>query len=185
VIIKNSGGGAARDITFRFEGDTDGLKAKGIDLPDMALFKGLPYLAPGQVLRTDMGTSFQFLGGEKPIGPVSIRASYRSDRNKRYEREFPLLLAEYEHMSRVQDSDRTKVVQSLETLAKAVGPWPGSYYLQVQTRPVEEPKPRAAPNANVQPSEPIPSSHTDRRKYAPFAAAALSTIFVCLRFLRK
>jgi hypothetical protein len=185
VIIKNSGGGAARDITFRFEGDIQGLKDRNVDLPDMALFRGLPYLAPGQALRTDMGTSSQFLGGEKPIGRVSIHASYRSDRNRRYEREFPLMLAEYEQMSQVQDSDRTKVVQSLETLAKAVGPWPGSNYLQVQTRPVEEPRSRAAPNADVQPSEPTRSSHTDRRKYAAVVGAALSAAMLFLRFLRK
>lgn len=85
MVIKNSGGGPARDISWRLDYDEDNIKQKRIQILKMSLFSILHYIPSNELFRFFFGSAIDLLKDPK-MKPITISVKYKNDNKKNEQR---------------------------------------------------------------------------------------------------
>lgn len=81
MVIKNSGGGPARDISWKIEYDKDNIERKEIQIFKMSLFSILHYIPSNEQIKFFFGSAIDLL--KKPeMKPITISVNYKNDDRK-------------------------------------------------------------------------------------------------------
>jgi hypothetical protein len=80
MVIKNSGGGPARNIKWEIDCDKANAESKGIQIFKMSLFNILHYIPANEEFRFFFGSSVKLLQ-EPVMTPITIKVSYDNDLN--------------------------------------------------------------------------------------------------------
>ena len=81
MVVKNSGGGPARDVKWTIEYDKENVRQKKIQIFKMSLFHVLHYIPSGEQFKFFFGSSVELLS-EPKMKPITIKTSYSNDFNK-------------------------------------------------------------------------------------------------------
>lgn len=81
MVIKNSGGGPARDISWKLEYDEDNIEKKRIQILKMSLFSILHYIPSNEQFKFFFGSAKELLK-EPEMKPITIFVKYKNDDRK-------------------------------------------------------------------------------------------------------
>src|SRR3990170_1182129 len=77
MVLRNFGHGPAHNIRWEITADEEELKKRGVNISEVALFRGLSYLAPSEEIRFFFGSAPELLR-EPPLKPFQITATYEN-----------------------------------------------------------------------------------------------------------
>jgi len=135
MIIRNIGRGAAHKISWRIDLPEDEAADRGIDFAKLRLFKGMNYLAPGEVIRFFYGECTKLLK-DPPMSPYTIHAEYSNARGLPVSQSFTLDVEELRGLSMVGRpplQDMAKTLEKLEKGVKALAGTVSSGRIRVET----------------------------------------------------
>lgn len=117
LVVMNYGRGAARNVVFTVEGDSDELQARGVQGLDV--LKRLSYLPPGERLRFFFGEAGKLLPAPK-MKPIVIKAAFETEAGKKRKAEFVLDAQQYDGAKRVGEPPEYTSAKALNKIADAL-----------------------------------------------------------------
>ncbi|EMS79142.1 hypothetical protein [Desulfotignum phosphitoxidans] len=118
MIIRNIGGGAARNIKWKIIADEENLKSKDIPILKMSMFKVMHYLPAKETIEFFFGETVKILS-EPKLKPIKIEVSYTNDDGKNKPPEiFELNIEPYEGMQTIGRPTDYEISKSLEAIQK-------------------------------------------------------------------
>jgi hypothetical protein len=118
MVVRNVGGGAARDIKWNIDADEADLEAHGVNIHKMALFKVLHYLPSEERIVFFFGSAVEILK-EPSLKPVTINVSYNNDaRDNPQNDEFTIDLQPLVGMSTIGTPPPYEIAQALKEISK-------------------------------------------------------------------
>ncbi len=139
MIVKNSGGGPARDIRWKILADFDDLKTHKVPIANMSLFKVLHYLPANEQLEFFFGTATNILK-EPKLKPIEIEVEYKNiyQKNKKNDL-FKIDLEPFEGMQRIGTPPDYEIAKALKQISRDFGQLKTGYAkLRVLTKTEKE-----------------------------------------------
>jgi len=117
MIVKNSGGGPARNIKWKISADFDDLEIHKIPIANMSLFKVLHYLPANEKLEFFFGTAVNILK-EPKLKPIQIKVEYKNNHNSNKKTDlFNIDLEPFEGMQRIGTPPDYEMAKALKQMA--------------------------------------------------------------------
>lgn len=87
MVIKNSGGGPARDISWKLEYDEENIEKKRIQILKMSLFRILHYIPSNEQFKFFFGSAIELLKAPE-MKPITVSVKYKNDdrKNEQYKK---------------------------------------------------------------------------------------------------
>jgi len=134
MVIRNCGGGPARDIKWNIIADKDNVEQKKITILKMSLFNVLHYISAGEEFRFYFGSSFDLLKDPK-MKPITIEVSYANALSKnRQNKSFIIDIQPWEGMVVLGKPSLDEISDSLKQLHKCIDKFFGSTPLLVRVQ---------------------------------------------------
>lgn len=116
MVIRNSGGGPARDIKWEINGDEKDLQEREIKITKMSLFHVLHYFPAKEEMRFFFGESVKLLK-EPGMKPIEIRVSYKNNELKKKKPEkFIIDLKPWNGMQQIGSPPLFDIARSLQKI---------------------------------------------------------------------
>lgn len=116
LVIVNNGGGVAHNIHWDIKPQRSELKKYGFAINSLALFDGLTHLAPGQELRTYLGTAIDLLN-EPILNELIISATYQDALEQKLRTSVKIRVKQYEGIMRLGESPIEEITKSLKEIS--------------------------------------------------------------------
>jgi hypothetical protein len=118
MVVRNSGGGPATQITWNVTEDAAGVQERGIAIQGMALFHVLHYLPAKEGMRFFFGETVKLLK-EPGMKPIEISVSFRNQTGKNEQRDtFIIDVKPWSGMSMVGKPPLYEMAESLKKMQK-------------------------------------------------------------------
>lgn len=117
LVVTNYGRGAARNVAFTIEADSDEIQARGVRGLDVV--KRLSYLPPGERLRFFFGEAAKLLPAPK-MKPIVITAAFETEGGDKRTAKFVLDAQQYDGATRIGEPPAYESAKALKKMADAL-----------------------------------------------------------------
>ena len=122
ALIRNFGNGPAKNVRWQITADMADLQQRNAQIAPLLAFPGLPYLAPSQELRFNLGTTFSLLSDSapKPAKSIHVKIFCESVQGKRLESDSVLDFEPFRDTALGAPPPTERIAKTLEDLARTL-----------------------------------------------------------------